>query len=375
MFSPVAVQDISFPATKATLDSTYAFFEAQAAYNNTPSASAATTQSIAGVNSTIADPIFEPTGKILIANDGGGNYQIFDTNTNTFQTVVGASTGGRSGCYDPDTNSWIVVGYNNIKKIPVTNTGSISTCSYPTNGGATQYSSTIAYNGLVYSAPYVGMGAQSSIMIYDPKTNTATTASGALNGNAERLGAAIGGDGALYFGAGSASSILRYVPETNTANTIAASANGFNGMVSLPNGNIFWGDMPSGRFFEYSWETKTVRTITFTPPTFNGRWGKMTLGMDGLVYIMNSRGAGTPAECIVWAYNYKTQTIFATQYRLPASSTSGDRMYQGIAALPDGRLLGIPGQGGTMTYFNIRGFNPNLLSGQSQASGYKPNQF
>lgn len=374
MFAPITVQDISFPpAIQTTLDNVGAFFEAQQHYNNVPSQSAATTSSIAGANSVIADPILEPGGKILIANDGGGDYQIFDTNTNTFQNLVGVSTGGRSGCYDPVTNSWIVIGYNNIKKIPVNATGSVSTCAYPTNGGATQYSSAIPLNGKVYSAPFVGMGVNSSLLIYDTVTNTATTASGALNGSAERFGSAIGGDGFLYFGAGGANTALRYNPVTNTANTITVSANGYNGMVSLPNGNIFWGDFASGRFFEYSWETKTAKTITFTPPTNPGRWGRLTLGADGMVYIINSRGAGTPARCSVWIYNYKTGTFNATQYFLPASNTTGDRQYQGIVSLADGRLLGIAGQGGTMTYFNIRGYNPQLFSGQSQTSGFRPN--
>jgi hypothetical protein len=374
MFAPITVQDISFPpAIQTTLDNVGTFFEAQQQYTTVPSASNSTTQSIAGANSVIGTPILEPGGKILIGNDGGGDYQIFDTNTNTFQTVVGAATGARSGCYDPITNSWIVIGYNNIKKIPVNATGSISTCAYPTNGGATQYSSAIPLNGKVYAAPFVGMTAQSSLLIYDTVTNTATTASGALSGTAERFGSAIGGDGFLYFGAGSATTALRYNPVTNAANTITAAANGYNGMISLPNGNIFWGDFPSGRFFEYSWETKTTKTITFTPPTNPGRWARMALGADGMAYVISSRASGTPALCPVWIYDYRTGTFKATQWVLPASNTTGDRQYQGIVSLPDGRLVGLPGQGGTTTYFNIRGYNPQLFSGQSQTSGFRPN--
>lgn len=368
MFAPVSFQDISFPerVVMGNLDMIPESFNAWTQYSNQPTASVPTTSSYytTSING-IARWGLGSNNKLLGVLEGGTTAYIWDANTNTEIGSVALTNPGtiRKVTYDNTTDSWVVCGSNNFIKVNCQTTASTN-IAVPTNIGS-QYPSVVAFNGKAYGLPLVSTGANTAIAIFDLVGNTATTSS-YKPGTGGYWGACLNSLGNIYFfkeNGGTNNAIIDYNPVTDSGTTFGTTT-GSPGYIitNLPDGRVFSAQYNASTAYLINPNNKTVSTITGS--VSYGYMG-VCVGQDGKVYTMVSNtGVGT-STLIYFNPKNNIATSMSSQIVFTRPS-SGDRGYQDLAQLSDGRIIVLPGQNnsGRLVYVNY------LASGNDKNNGY-----
>lgn len=351
MFSPIAVQDISFPTATSlsTLDFIPESFAAYQAYSNMPTASTYTTQSFETSLNSIYRWGINDSGKILGIPENGGSTFIWDTNTNVSSSAGSISPGTvRNTVWDNLTNSWVICGANSFVKVNC-DTLATTSISVPTNQG-TQYAAAVAFGGKAYAMPLVSTGVNTAVAIFDLVANTASTSS--FKGGGSYWGAVLTSVGTIYFaretGATNAS-ISEYNPVTNTGTNFASlSGNAGYGIMNLPNGNVLVANLGVNQtVYIVNPVNKAIQTISSAG---FGYQSGICVGQNGHPYGIRSASSSNNG---IWGFNTTTNRGYLSQY-VVQRSTGGDRGFQDMFSLADGRLVAMPGQNnsGRLVYYN-----------------------
>lgn len=371
MFSPVAAQDISFPerAVMGNLDMIPEAFAAWTSYSNQPTASAPTTSSYytTSVNG-IARWGLANNGRMLGVVENSTTAYIWDTNTNTELGSVALTNPGtiRKVVYDGVTNSWVVCGNNNFIKVNCETTASTN-IAVPSNVGS-QYASVVTFNGKAYGLPLVTTGNNTRVAIFDLVANTSTSSSvtlGASNAGAGYWGVALNSIGTIYFykeNGATGTSIYEYNPALDSGSFFGtlASTPGYV-VTNLPDGRVWNAQYNGTTSYVVNPNNKVISTITGT-----AAYGYMGIcvGQDGKVYtIVGSSGARSTLTYFNPANNSSYEMTSQLLFTRPSS---GDRGYQDLFQLADGRMVVCPGQNnsGRLVYVNY------LQSGNNRNNGY-----
>jgi len=166
-------------------------------------------------------------------------------------------------------------------------------------------------------------------------TQTVTTLTGFISGNARCFGNVTGGDGKMYYVPFSRTAMATYDPATDTfvfpqGNTLPAGA-GMRGGCLAPNGKIFC--LPTSTVYEaLEYDPVTDTSTLFGAgqyPAISSGWQCPVVGPDGMVY-------GLPLS---------TNTILKIDPNTRAITTFGDtgsnRYYASVVGV-DGKIYGIP---------------------------------
>ena len=353
MFAPVATQNIDFPTrtSLSTLDFIPESFDAYSAYSNQTTSSTYTTQSIVSNINAIMRYGINDSGKILGIPEGGGTTFIWDTNNDTSSSAGSISPGTvRNVVWDNVSNSWVICGTNSFVKVNC-DTLATTTISVPTNQGS-QYPAVVAFGGKAYAMPYVSTGVNTAVAIFDLVANTATTSS--VKGGGNYWGACLTSVGTIYFareGGGTNNAIFEYNPITDTGtNFVTAGGSPGYGITNLPNGNVFLPALGvNATVYIINPVNKAIQTIATAG--FGYLLG-ICVGQNGHVYGIRSET--TAADNGIWGFNTTTQRGYKTQY-VVQPPTSGNRGFQDLFSLADGRLVAMPGQNnsGRIVYYTF----------------------
>jgi len=354
MFAPVAVDNIDFPqrTSLSTLDFIPESFDAYQAYSNIPTSSTYTTESFATSINAIMRCGINDTGKILCIPEGGGTTFIWDTNTNTSSSAGSISPGtARNVLWDNVSNSWVICGTTSFVKV---NCDTLATTSIgvPTNAGS-QYAAAVVFGGKAYAAPLASTNANTAIAIFDLVANTATTSS-VKPGTGGFWGACLTSVGTIYFcreNSATNNTIYEYNPITGTGTAFGtlASTPGY-GITNLPNGNVF---VPSLGLNQSCYIINPVNKSIQTIATAGcGYTTGICLGQNGHPYGITSV-SGT-SDNGIWGFNTTTNLGYKTQY-VVQRPTAGNRGFQDMFSLADGRLIAMPGQdnSGRLVYYTF----------------------
>lgn len=371
MFAPVSFQDISFPerTVMGTLDTIPRAFNAWNSYSNQATASVPTTSSYYTTSlNGIGRYGLAANDRILGVLETGTTAYIWDTNTNTEIGSVALTNPGtiRKVVYDNLTNSWVVCGSNNFIKINCETTASTN-IAVPTQQGG-QYASAIAYNGKAYGLPLVSTNANTAVAIFDLVANTSTTSS-VKPGTGGWWGTTLTSVGTIYFfkeTAGTNNSVYEYNPVTDTG-TLFGTMSGTTGYMptNLPDGRVWVGQYNATTSYIINPNNKAITTITGA--VTYGYMG-ICVGQDGKVYTMVSNSGSGTSTLIYFNPLTNIATNMSSQLVFTRPST-GDRGYQDMFQLADGRIVLMPGQNnsGRLVYVNY------LASGNGRNNGYTPN--
>lgn len=371
MFAPVAFEDISFPerVVMGNFDMIPASFNAWTQYSNQPTASVPTTSSYftTSVNG-IARWGLGSNNRLLGVLEGGTTAYIWDANTNTEVGSVALTNPGtiRKVVYDNLTNSWVVCGTNNFIKVNCETTASTN-IAVPTNTG-NNYPAVVAFNGKAYGLPLVSVGSTTRVAIFDLVGNTSTTSSvtlGASAGTAGYWGACLNSLGNIYFfkeNGATNTAIYDYNPVLDTGSYFGtlASTPGYV-VTNLPDGRVFSAQYNGTSAYLINPNNRNITTVTGT-----ASYGYMgvCVGQDGKVYTLVS---SLSARSTLTYFNPKNNTsVEMTSQLLFTRPSSGDRGFQDLAQLSDGRIVVLPGQNnsGRLVYVNY------LASGNNRNNGY-----
>lgn len=362
MFAPIAVDNINFTqrATISTLDFLAESFEAWDAYSNIPTASTYTTSSTTTNLSWIGRWGISGDGRLLGIDETGTTAVILNTDTNTTSSITVSGAGTiRNVLWDSITNNWVVCGSSNFVKV---NCDTLSTTSIavPANYTANQYASVVAYNGKVYACPLANINVSSAPIIVDLVANTAVTSSVKFGNTSGYWGAVLNSIGTIYFftenGATNAS-ILEYDPQTDTGTKFGTltSTPGYL-VTNLPDGRVYAAQYNAGTSI-YLIDPKTKVISTISKGGVSSGQNGICVGQNGHVYAIRSAQTGNNG---IYGFNPKTNVMYQTQYLVQAPS-SGDRGFQDLFSLADGRLVALPGQNnsGRITYYTYLAYPNN----------------
>lgn len=376
MFAPVSFQDISFPerAVMGNLDMIPEAFGAWNSYSNQPTASVPTTSSyfttsLSGSGAAIPRWGLAANNKLLGVFENGTTAYIWDANTNTEIGSVALTNPGiiRKVVYDNLTNSWVICGTNNFIKVNSETTASTN-IAVPTNQGS-QYPSVVAFNGKAYGLPLASVTSNTRVAIFDLVANTATTSSvtlGASAGTVGYWGACLNSIGTIYFfkeAGATGTAIYEYLPSLDTG-SFFGTMTGSPGYLptNLPDGRVWTCQYNATTSYSINPNNKTITTHT---GSVNYGYMGLCVGQDGKAYTMvSTSGVGTSTLIYFNPVN-SVSTSMSSQivFQRP---TSGDRGYQDLAQLSDGRIAVLPGQNnsGRLVYVNY------LASGNNKNNGY-----
>jgi len=365
MFIPVAVDNIAFPESSSlsTLDFIPESFDAFQAYSNVPTSSLYTTQSFQLNISALWRTGINGDGRILMVPEGGGTSYIYNTNNDTTSSL--SATGGtfnRNVLWDNVTNSWVVCGSGNFVKINC-DTLTQTNIPVPVSQVGTQYAAAVAYGGKVYAMPFVSVTASTKVAIFDLVNNTSTLSANTVGATGGFWGAVLTSVGTIYFvrEAGSATTIYEYDPATDTGTNFGTmSGNTGYGVVNLPDGNVFIGPVQTPTTFAVNTcyivnpTNKQIQTLSNVPFSI---YSGLCVGQSGIVYGLRSQSTGTAHG--IYGFNPKTNTGFLTPYSVQRP-TAGQRGFQDMYSLADGRLILMPGlsNSGRLAYYTYLD-NPN----------------
>jgi hypothetical protein len=366
MFIPVAVDNIAFPESSSlsTLDFVPESFDAFQAYSNVPTSSLYTTQSIQTNTSFFYRTGVNADGRILCVPEGGGNSIVWNTNNDTSASlsVTGGGTFLRNILWDNVTNSWIVCGTTNFIKVDC-DTLATTLIPVPTGQVGTQYVASVAYGGKLYSLPLVSVTASTKVAIVDLVNNTSTLSANTIGVTGGFWGGVLTSVGTIYFvrEVGSATTIYEYNPATDTGTNFGNMAgNTGYGVVNLPDGNVFIAPVNTATGFSNQTcyivnpNDKSVQTLSNVPFSL---YSGLCVGQSGIVYGLRSQSTGTAHG--IFGFDPKTNTGFTTQYAVQRP-TGGQRGFQDMFSLADGRLILMPGllNSGRLVYYSYLE-NPN----------------
>lgn len=345
MFAPIAVDNIAFPQSSSlsTLDFIPESFEAFAAYSNYATASTATSQSFTPGPNTIARWGMGPNNQILGIAEGGGTVYKWDANTDTMTTHGTQSPGTiRNVVWDNVTNSWVICGTNSFVKVSCENLSVSSSIAVPTGQSGTQYPAVVAFGGKAYALPLVGVTTGTKVAIFDLVNNTSSLSSATVGSGGAFWGAVLNSIGTIYFAsetAGTNTSIFEYNPQTDTGARFGTmSGNTGYGAINLPNGNVAFCALGiNAAIYIVNPVSKAIQTITGT--NFGYTTG-ICLGQNGHIYGIRSATTNNG----LYGFNTTTNTGYLSSYGVIAAG-SGDRGYQDLFSLADGRLIAMPGSG------------------------------
>ena len=343
MFAPIAIENIAFPQSSSlsTLDSIPESFEAWNAYCSVPTSSTYTSSSVTTGRNGVYRYGMGPNDRILGVLEGGTSPYVWDTQTNTSSSVSFTTPGTiRNVLWDNVTNSWVVFGTNSLLKVDC-DTLAVTTITNPSNYG-TQYASSVVFGGKAYGLPLVSTTTNTGVAIWDLVANTATTSSVKVGGTGGFWGAVVTSVGSIYFSkevGGTNNSIFEYWPSLDSGSLFGTmSGNTGYGLTNLPDGKVFTAGLGiNNTAFIINPIDKTIQTLS--SPGFGYQTG-LCVGQNGHVYGIRSAASGTSA---IWGFNPITQTGYQSQYFVQAA-TSGDRGFQDLFQLSDGRLVAMPGQ-------------------------------
>lgn len=363
MFAPIAVDNIAFPESSSisTLDFIPESFEAFAAYSNYATASTATSQSFTSSIDGIMRWGMGPNNQILGIAEGGGTVFKWDANTDTMTTHGSQSPGSvRNVVWDNQTNSWILCGANSFIKISCVDQTISSSINVPTNDG-TQYASVVSFGGKAYALPYVGVTANTAVAIFDLVGNTATTSSAKPGNNGGFWGSVLTSAGTIFFCRedGNTTGIFEYdtVLDTgsNIINTSALTSPGY-GITNLPNGNVFITELKAVAGSVTLIINPVNKSVQTNSSTDFAMLSGLCVGQNGHVYGIV---ANTLSSNGIYGFNTTTNTGFKTSYDV-IQPAGGNRGYQDLFSLSDGRLIAMPGEfnNGRVQYWTYLN-NPN----------------
>lgn len=365
MFAPVAVDNIAFPQSSSlsTLDFIPESFDAFQAYSNIPTSSVYSTGSS---GTTIINTIMRwgmgPNDRIMGIGESGGTLYIYDAINRSATTHGTQSLGSiRNILWDNVTNSWVICGETAFLKVSCDNPAVSQSIAVPTNSG-TQYPAAVAFGGKVYAAPLVGTNANTAIAIFDLVSNTATTSS-VKPGSGGFWGACLTSVGTIYFvreAQSTNNTIYEYNPVTGTGTAFGTIAtNAAYGVTNLPNGNVFLPVLGSNQtayiINPVNKGIETIATAGFAYLT------GLCVGQNGHPYGLISQQTGDNG---IWGFNPITKRGYLTQYVVRRPS-SGNRGFQDIFSISDGRLVLMAGQNNSglfVDYTYLSNPNSNTFS-------------
>jgi hypothetical protein len=366
MFIPVAVDNIAFPESSSlsTLDFVPESFDAFQAYSNVPTSSLYTTQSFQLNTISLFRSGPNGDGRFLMIPEGGGTSIVYNTNNDTTSSlsITGGGTFNRNVLWDNVTNSWIVCGTTNFVKV---NCDTLATTNIPVPTGqvGTQYAACVTYGGKLYGIPFVSVTASTKVAIVDLVNNTSTLSANTIGVTGGFWGGVLTSVGTIYFvrEAGSATTIYEYNPETDTGTNFGnMTGNTGYGVVNLPDGNVFIAPVNTSTTlanqtcYIVNPTNKEIQTLSNVPFSL---YSGLCVGQSGIVYGLRSQSTGTAHG--IFGFNPKTNTGFTTQYAVQRP-TGGQRGFQDMFSLADGRLILMPGvaNSGRLVYYNYLE-NPN----------------
>jgi hypothetical protein len=221
----------------------------------------------------------------------------------------------------------------------------------------------VTYGGKLYGIPFVSVTASTKVAIVDLVNNTSTLSVNTIGATGGFWGGVLTSVGTIYFvrEVGSATTIYEYNPATDTGTNFGNMAgNTGYGVVNLPDGNVFIGPVQTPTTFAVNTcyivnpTNKQIQTLTNIPfSVYSG----LCVGQSGIVYGMRSEATGTANG--IYGFNPKTNTAFLTQYAIQRP-TAGQRGFQDMYSLADGRLVLMPGlqNSGRLVYYTYLD-NPN----------------
>jgi hypothetical protein len=219
-------------------------------------------------------------------------------------------------------------------------TADITTMTGLPTGGNKWIGGVLASNGKIYGIPFNS----SSVLIIDPKNNTAdTTTISGLGGNGKWLGGVLAPNGKIYGIPYNSSSVLIIDPVNNTADTTTITglpiiANKWGGGVLAPNGKIYGIPVNSSTILVIDPVNNIANTNLVTPTTGSdltsgSKWFGGVLAPNGKIY-------GIPFNSqrvlIIDTVNntFDTTTITGLSPAL--------NKWVGGALAPNGKIYGIP---------------------------------
>ena len=377
MFAPVSFQDISFPerAVMGNLDMIPEAFGAWNQYSNQATASVPTTSSyfttsLSGSGAAIPRWGLGANNRLLGVAENGTTAYIWDANTNTEVGSVALTNPGtiRKVVYDNLTNSWVVCGSNNFIKVNCDTTASTN-IAVPTNTG-NNYPSVVAFNGKAYGLPLVSVASTTRVAIFDLLANTSTTSSvtlGASAGTAGYWGAVLNSIGTIYFfkeAGATGTAIYEYLPSLDTGSffgTMTSSPGYFP--TNLPDGRVWTGQYGNSGSYYINPNDKQITNIS---GSINFGLSGVCVGQDGKVYTLRSSTGAAGISTLIYFNPKNNVTTSMTNQIIFTRPTSGDRGYQDLVQLSDGRMVVLSGQNnsGRLVYVNY------LASGNDKNNGY-----
>jgi len=371
--------NIAFP-DNVELDKMADFDQANYHYSNAVTSSAATAVSYANVNPVIGNLSYcsamARNGNWLSTYEGRNSFSITEgvggTQTNyTYNNA--ASLFWRGVVYAPNTNEFVVIG-STIAFVNV-DTGANTVIVNPLSssiGG-------IYVNGIIYIFPFPIN--QPFIGQIDTVSRTASSYR-SIPSTFNGLAGALDKDGVMVWGTETPDPKLKLydIPNQVYSTLIAPPNGGYNGWAVLGDGRLWSNGFNQPNCVVYtpaSMNNGTPKVDTYSKNGLVtlGQWGMSFTGLDGNGYYVDSRarsqGGGIFSD--IFGFDYKTNTYFLTQFKIPAVNTFTNRANQNTMVLPDGRILS-PGSIGSNFYYTLQMFEPlNTITQSRQVAGFIPN--
>jgi len=377
--------NIAFP-DNVELDKMADFDQANYHYgSNAVTSSAATAVSYNNVNPTTASGGVYSTamarnGNWLSTYEGRNEFSITEgvggTQTNYTYAPIGAPPSYRGVVYAPNTNEFVVIG-GTIAFVNV-DTGANTVIANPLG---TQSWGGIYVNGIIYIFPF----AQNQTFIGQIDTVSRTASSyRSIPSTNHGIAGALDKDGVMVWGSAHSTDHklkLYDIPNQVYSTLLSPPSTGYNGWAVLGDGRLWSNGGQQLNCVVYtpaSMNNGTPKTDSYSKNglTTTGPWGMSFTGLDGNGYYVNSRARSQNGGIFsdIFGFDYKTNTYFLTQFKIPAAANDGSiRVNQNTMVLPDGRILS-PGSFNSGFYYTLQMFQPlNTITQSRQVAGFIPN--
>ena len=376
--------NIAFPS-ESELDTLSDFYQANYHYgSNAVTASASVSESFDSTRPTTqtngCSTAMSTNGNFLLVFEQRANFSITEGvgGTQTIYTITGQSNNNWRGCvYSPITDEFVIIGSHIV--IVNAQTG-VATTLPLIWGTSTQAWGGTYVDGKIYLAAYTSN--QTTIKVLDMVSRVVSTAI-TIPSTKNFMASALDRDGTIVWGTEEIDPKVKlYNLITDTYSVISPTLPlaGYNGWAVLGDGRL--------------WSSAFDRTscVVYTPASMNngtpittdyskgglqnlGPWGMSFTGLDGNGYYVDSKGKSQLGGIYsdIYGFDYKTNTWFLTQFKMPAANTYANRSNQNTIVLPDGRIL-MSGDAYQTQYHTVKMFEPlNTITQERQVSGFIPN--